>query len=86
MPKSKKGSEPEFSREREFTVVLEDLRSQFRVFGEEQSAIKEDLHTVKEKVGQLVEDMFVVKTKLDQCATKKDLEVFDKRLTALETR
>ena len=34
---------PEFSREREWKVILEELHSQFKVFGEGLAGLREDL-------------------------------------------
>lgn len=47
---------PEFSRDREFAVVLEGLRSDFRVFGEELVSVKEDLTIVKKDLSALKKD------------------------------
>ena len=95
MPKDKTpkpGSE--FSRDREFGAILEEIRSDFRAFGE-------GLSELQEKVGGLSERMEEVEQKLDHVgleikaikstmATKKDLEKlaeeFNKRLIVVETR
>ena len=49
----KKG--PEYSNDREFTVILEDLRNQFRVFGEK-------LGTIDLRLTRVEEDLTIVKT------------------------
>lgn len=84
---------PEYSREREFKVVLEDLRSEFRVFGEGledirirvehiEVQLKEDVGQLKEDVGQLKEDVSVIKSAFPRFV----LQVSDheKRITILE--
>ena len=43
MPKSDKHG-PEFSRDREIKVLLEDLRGEFRVFGEGLQDVRKKLH------------------------------------------
>lgn len=113
MPK-KPSQGPEFSKDREFGVILEGIRSDFRAFGEQ-------LEDVQEKVGQIpkicerldnlesevavtktaistiskdlqtvTKDLQTVKTDVatikSTFATKKDLEEFNKRLTAVESR
>ena len=57
-----------FDKDREFTVVLEDLRPQFRVFGEGLDLVRADLGTVKEEVkgikdqvGRNFEDITIIK-------------------------
>jgi DNA repair ATPase RecN len=47
----KKG--PEYSREREWGVILEDLQSQFRVFGEGLGDVRGRLERVEEKLEKL---------------------------------
>ena len=90
MAKSYK-KDSEFSRDREFTVILEDLRSQFRVFGEGMEVMRTDLTDVRNRVGRIevkvdhleIEMVFVRKV-LSTVATKDDLKQFEKRVTILE--
>ena len=88
MSKYKKG--PEFSEERRTQVLLEDLRSQFRVFGDGQKDVCRRLERIEGKVERLegkvdqmdgrvqhleVEMSFVMKV-LPTVATKDDLKQF----------
>ena len=78
MVRRKSASNPDYSRDREFTVVLEDLRSQFRVFGEglghlngrvdqlveDVTQLKEDVRLLKEDMSLLKEDVSLLKTEM----------------------
>ncbi|PIQ87099.1 MAG: hypothetical protein COV74_02100 [Candidatus Omnitrophica bacterium CG11_big_fil_rev_8_21_14_0_20_45_26] len=77
--------------EREFKVILEDIHSQFRAFGEELISVNRrldrmegDIHELKSDVSLLKSDIIVVKMVLKTVATKDDLLVINRRLTALE--
>ena len=61
---------PEYSREREFGAILEDLRSDFRSFGEGLSNLQEQVSAISGKVEQL--DQKVPTNELLIC---KDLSV-----------
>lgn len=58
-------------------VLLEDLLSKFRTFGEGQDALRHEVHEIKEKVDGLIEDMDIV---------KPTLKSMDNRLNSLETK
>ena len=78
---------PEFSREREIKVLLEDLRIQFRTFGEGLDDVRNSVGRVEERVDKLSgkvdnmavdveilkQDMAFVKRALQTVATKDDL-------------
>ena len=38
-------------------ILLEDLLSKFRTFGEGQDALRNEVHEIKQKVDGLIEDM-----------------------------
>ena len=94
---------PDYSREREWGVILEDLQAQFRTFGEGLASVREELGgfrlEVRKRFEHLEMDIAFIKvnyaTKKDlekalekavePLATKKDLELLEKRLTTLET-
>lgn len=82
---------PEYSREREFKVILEDVQSRFRAFGEGQEDLRNRLERVEQKVdtieedtGQLKVQMSFVFKALPTVATKDDLKRLEKRLTTIE--
>jgi predicted nuclease with TOPRIM domain len=58
-------------------VLLEDLLSKFRTFGEGQGSLHNDVHEIKQKVDGLIEDMDIVKT---------TLKSMDNRLNSLEAK
>ena len=76
---------PNYSRDREFTVVLEDLRSQFSVFGEQLTNVVEDVSVLKQDVATLKFDVSVIKSILPTLATKRDLETLSRRVSILES-
>ena len=58
----KSRNNPDYSREREFKVILEDLRSQFRTFGEGMDAMRSDVSTLKSDVSTLKSDVSILKS------------------------
>ena len=75
---------------REVAVLIEDLRSQFKVFGEGLDAVKAKVDSLFDQVGKLTEDVFVIKTdvriiKADIAEIKETLKSHEKRLAQLET-
>lgn len=75
---------------REVAVLIEDLRSQFRVFGEDLTAIKNKLNAVSEQVGRQEESIFVIRTdiniiKRDIAEIKETLKGHESRIARLET-
>ena len=58
-------------------VLLEDLLSKFRTFGEGQEVLSNEVHEIKQKVDGLIEDMDIV---------KPTLKSMDNRLNSVETR
>lgn len=68
---------PENSRDREFTVILEDLRSKFEVFGEGLQDVREHVGRVEKTVEEM-KAVMVTKDELrfvvSQLATKEELQ------------
>ncbi|OGX10956.1 MAG: hypothetical protein A2351_04245 [Omnitrophica bacterium RIFOXYB12_FULL_50_7] len=52
----------EHSREKEFTVVLEDIQSQFRVFGEGLGDVQNRLERIENRFGKVENDVAVIKS------------------------
>lgn len=66
----KKG--PEYSREREFKVILEDLQSQFRVFGEGLEIVRKGLEDVRDRLGRVENRLERVEVRLDSVELRLD--------------
>lgn len=81
MNKPSKGK-PEFSQEREFKVILEDIQSQFRVFGEGLQDVRDRLGRLEVSVTRLNEDMSLIKIAVPQIFTR--LNSHEQRLGILE--
>ena len=85
MPKPDKAG-AEFSRDREFKVILEDFQSQFRVFGEGMQDIRRNLQDFREEFvgfrqeacGRLIR----IETSLDRFFNQ--LSDHETRITTLE--
>lgn len=80
----------EFSKDREFAVILEEIHSDFKVFAEDLSSVKKRLDMLFEEFGKQKEGIFEIKTdiriiKSDIAEIKETLKTHDKRLTHLET-
>ena len=58
-------------------ILLEDLLSKFRTFGEGQDALRNEVFEIKQKVDGLIEDIDIV---------KPTLKSMDNRLNSLETK
>jgi len=71
-------------KEREFTVILEELRSEFRAYGEGLSALREKVDGIFEMTGKNTEDISTIR--IDIRVIKNDMKMFDKRLSMLETK
>ncbi|MEK6732338.1 MAG: hypothetical protein AABY55_01815 [Candidatus Omnitrophota bacterium] len=67
-----KNKEPNLNREREFTVVLEALHSDFRVFGEGLSALREKVGGLSEKVDVLTLMVGILTKRVDRLSDKVD--------------
>ena len=77
MPKPGK-DRPEFSREREYKVVLEELQSQFRTFGEGLEDVRGHVERIEVDVLQIKEDVVILKVdvgvlKVDVGQLKEDV-------------
>jgi peptidoglycan hydrolase CwlO-like protein len=82
MKKESGKSESSFSREREFAVVLEQLHSDFRTFGEGLSSLRSKVDAIFEMAGKNTEDLTLIKA--DLRILKTDLKAFGKRISSLE--
>ena len=82
---SKPGKQgPEFSHDREFKVVLEDLRGQFRVFGEGLQDVRKRLGHVEGGISEMKEDIQEVKREI--YTMKSSTNRFFEQLSDHETR
>ena len=84
------------NREREFTVVLESLHSDFRIFGKGLSALRDKVDGLSDRVDMLSEKVSELSYKVDGIfemtgknvediqIIKTDFKKFDKRITLLE--
>ena len=76
----------EYSGERETQVLLEDLHSQFRVFGEGLNDVRKKLgrlERIEEKLETLENDVSLIKLSLPHFASQ--ITDHDRRLTTLES-
>ena len=83
---------PEYSREREFKVILENLEGEFKAFGEGQEDIRRGLNRIEDrvqrlegKVDHLEVEMSSIRKVLPTLTTKDDLKHLEKRLIVLAT-
>ena len=77
----------------QYTVVLEDLSSQFKVFGEDLGSVRQDLDSIRKKgdatfeaVGELKEDMADVKEELHIIRNELKEKIGRDEFVALENR
>ena len=89
MPNNK--NNPEFSREREFKVILEDLQKQFRTFGEGLEGVQEGLDDVRQglddvrqRLGRVEVDIVQIKT--DATELKLNMAFVKRVLPTLATK
>ena len=72
----------------EYTVVLEDIRSEFRVFGEGLQQVKTDLEEVKTDLGVVKTDLEFVKGELELIrhnqVTRDEFKFLETRVARLE--
>ena len=66
-----------------YTIVLEDLRSQFKVFGESLDAVKKKGEETFEEVGNIKVEITEIKTEITEI--KKRLDSIEKRLSRVES-
>lgn len=79
---------PEFSGDREFKVILEDIRSQFRAFGEGMDTVQRKLDALEglpQAVKELQEDVGLLKIDVSQLKTQMAF-VIDKVLPTVATK
>jgi predicted nuclease with TOPRIM domain len=74
-----------------YTIVLEDLRGQFKVFGESLDDMKRNLKAVKkrgdetfEEVGNIKVEITEIKTEITEIKTR--LDSIEKRLSRIESK
>ena len=67
---------------REVAVLIEDLRSLFRIFGEDLSAVKNRVDTIFEEQGKLREEIFIIKVDIN--VIKGEIKEIKIRLDHLE--
>jgi septation ring formation regulator EzrA len=75
---------------REVGVLIEDLKSQFRTFGEDLSAVKQKVDAIFEEQGRQKETIFLIKADINAIKTilaeiKNSLKDHEQRLAHLET-
>ena len=73
---------PEYSREREFKVILEHIESQFQTFGEGLSDVRERVIHLEEDISQIKQDVQVMKSAFPRFAIQ--VSDHEKRITILE--
>ena len=88
---SKSSNNPDYSREREFKVILENLQSQFRTFGEGLEGVQEGLAGVREDLTDVRKDLTDVRERAqnieqDVAAIKVILRPFASQLSDHERR
>ena len=80
----------EFSRDREFSVILERIHSDFRIFGEDMQSVKADIKMLKETAGRQEESMFMMRAdinvmKRDIVIMKADIVTMKADISVLKT-
>ena len=75
---------PEFSQDREIKVILEDIQSQFRVFGEGMEDVRSRLGKIETNVAEVKIDIHMIKSSMDRFFSQ--LSDHETRLTTLEKR
>ena len=96
MPKSKRTKKEEHRDQ--YTVVLEDLRSQFKVFGEGLGDVrktststfeaigelKEDVSTLKEDMQEVKEELHIIRNELKEKVGRDEFVALESRVKRLE--
>ena len=77
-----KNKKSDLNKDRRFTVLLEALRSEFRIFGESLLALREKVNSIFEMTGKNTEDISDIKT--DIHVIKSDIKTFNKRISLIE--
>ena len=84
MPRPNTRKNPEPSEARRTNVLLEELRAEFRSFGEGLSALRSEFSSFKAALFELAEDMKLVKPAVQ--ATTKAVQEIEKRLELAESK
>ena len=86
-------SKAKSNKKDQYTIVLEDLRSHFKVFGEGLMDVKRDLFDVKkvvnshtEMIGQILMDLAEIKNDMKQKIDRQEFARLEKRVILLERR
>ena len=72
----------EFSKDREFGVILEKIHSDIKIIIEDLTTVKNKLNATFDEVGRQKEDIYIIRTDIAEIKTL--LKSHDKRLSALE--
>ena len=86
MDRSSKNPGP--APEHRLNIILEELQSQFRTFGDGLTDVQEKVESILKRLDPIEEDLRLIKSVISvipTLATKKDLQELEKRLKALET-
>lgn len=67
---------------REVAVLIEELRGQFRIFGENLSAVKSKVEAIFEEQGRQKEEIFIIKTDIN--VIKTEIKEIKARLDRVE--
>ena len=81
MPKPPRQS-PEYSREREFKVILEDLHGQFKVFGEGQKDLCQRVERIEQKLDGVEQKVDTIEMKVNVIEMK--VNVIEIKVNAIE--
>lgn len=83
-----KGQIKNSSKRDQYTVVLESLRSDFKVFGEVLSAVRDDVTEIKKEIMEMKVDLEMVKSELaiirHNQITRDEFKFLETRVNRLE--
>ncbi len=80
----------EFDRDREFTVILEKIHSDFKIFGEDLSSLKKRMDMFFEELGKQKEQIVFIKAdirtlKTDVQTLKTDVQTLKGDMTSVKS-
>ena len=70
----------------QYTVVLENIHDQFRVFGDGLLGVHEKLDSHTEMIGQIMTDITDIKNELKEKIARDEFAKLEKRVIILERR